>query len=85
MQILGVNGIGLEGTNDLASSGRDLPWLQDTIAADVWNVWPIAYRDVVILDRQNVFYDVYNLTTYNLADAANRDELKQLLRDAGTR
>jgi len=37
---------------------------------------------VIVLDGDNVVYDVFNLTTYDLADTASYDALKQLLIDA---
>jgi hypothetical protein len=60
----------------------DLPILQDTVTDDVWGAWGAVWRDVVILDPDNERSTVYNLTTYDLADVANRDALKQLLLDA---
>jgi hypothetical protein len=44
--------------------------------------WFAAYRDVIILDADNRRAAVYNLTTYDLSNEANRDALKQLLLDA---
>jgi hypothetical protein len=52
---------------------------------DVWNAWGVTYRDVYILDRENALYAVYNLTDHPLSSDANREELKALLRAAGTR
>jgi len=40
---------------------------------------------VVILDRRNVVFAVYNLTDHPLGSAANREELKGLRRAAGQR
>jgi hypothetical protein len=52
----------------LATDDHDLPLLQDTEAADVWNVWAITYRDVVILDAANVQVGVFNLTGNSLGE-----------------
>ncbi len=82
VQILGVNGIGLESGNPTITSGRDLPWLQDTAAEDVWTKWAVTYRDVVILDSAGYRVGVYNLTEHDLADTGNFATLKQLLVDA---
>jgi hypothetical protein len=54
----------------LATEDHDLPLLQDTEAEDVWNVWAITYRDVVILDADNVRVGVFNLTGTSLGDTA---------------
>lgn len=79
IRILGVNAIGSEGGNDANCNGRDIPWLQDTAAEHVWTQWQITYRDVVILDANNVPVDVYNLTANDLGVPANYDELKNRL------
>lgn len=42
----------------------------------------MTYRDVIILDADNVQVDVYNLSSHNLADANNRETLKAKLRAA---
>jgi hypothetical protein len=82
IRLLGCNQIGAEAGNDENCAGRDLPWLQDTIDQHVWTQWQVTYRDVVILDADNIPVDVYNLTTYDLANPANYAELKARLRAA---
>ena len=42
----------------------------------------INYRDVVVLDEENRVAVVYNLTEHSLADPADYDSLKAILRDA---
>ena len=79
-----MNPAGHESGNPEACSGRELPWLQETADDDVWGDWRVAFRDVVILDEANVQIDVYNLTSHGLSDAANREALKQKLRDAAS-
>ena len=54
----------------LATDDHDLPLLQDTEAEDVWHVWAITYRDVVILDADNVQVGVFNLTGTSLGETA---------------
>ncbi len=63
IQILGVNGDGYDSGNGSVTTGRDIPWLQDTSSAGVWNEWAVDYRDVFIVDGDNAIYDVFNLTT----------------------
>lgn len=82
IRILGCNQIGAEGENPTICAGRDIPWMQDTMAANVWVDWGIAYRDVVVTDVDNVSVAVYNLTDHDLADPANYAELKQILKTA---
>jgi len=81
IRLLGCNQIGAESSNTEACNGRDIPWLQDTSAANVWVDWQVAYRDVVVLDQDNVPMAVYNLTLHDLADPANYAELKQILKN----
>jgi hypothetical protein len=82
--ILGVNEVGHESGNDLMTTGRDLPWLQDTALDDVWGTWAPVYRDVVVLDPDNQEIAVFNLTVHDLADPVDYDALKQILIDAAT-
>ena len=77
--ILGVNEQNLEADNAEMCEGRDIPWLQDTTAVDVWHSWDVTYRDVVILNGENEPVAVYNLTEHDLRDSANYDALKALL------
>ncbi len=85
VRILGVNAAGEEAGNSIICQGRRLPWLQDTAADGAWAAWRVTYRDVVVLDARNEVVAVYNLTLHDLAVAANRDELKALLRTAAAR
>ena len=85
VQILGINPFGHAHSNPAMCDGSDLPWLQETEADDVWGDWAVTYRDVIVLDAENVPVDVYNLTTHDLSVEANRETMKQKLRDAGGR
>ena len=88
IQILGVNRDGLELSNEAISDGRDLPWLQDVDEdnnglSDVWrDSWDVSYRDVVVLDGSNARFGSFNLTSNDLADNENYEELRELLIDA---
>jgi len=82
IQILGVDGIGLESGNGEMTAGRVLPWLQPTAGEDVWTLWQVEYRDVVILGSGNERLGVFNLTVNGLADSANYAALKSQLLDA---
>ena len=79
IQLLGVNQAGAERGNFDTCMGNDIPWLQEDGAVDAWGLWDVRYRDVVILDAENVPVAVYNLTDHDLADPANYAELKALL------
>lgn len=82
IRLAGINQIGAESGNPLNCEGRDIPWLQDTTAESVWADWQVTYRDVIILDGENKVVGVYNLTTYDLTNPTNYDELKNLLKAA---
>jgi hypothetical protein len=82
--ILGVNAIGLEAGNPGVTAGRDLAWLQDVPEESVWESWGVTYRDVIILDANNVVVGIYNVTQHNLADAANYAELRGAFEAAAT-
>ena len=82
VQILGVNQVGHESGNGSITSGRDLPWLQETSDALVWGPWEVTYRDVIVVDTDNVVVGVFNLTANNLANADAYDTLRQMFVDA---
>ena len=84
---------------DLATNDINLPLLQDTEEQDVWGTgWAVTYRDVVVVDSNNVLVGVFNLTTNSLGstdltqdldgdgtlDATNYEYLKDLLLSAAT-
>jgi hypothetical protein len=80
--LLAVNGVGAESGVDGMSEGRDIPLLQDTAAQDAWGAWAVTYRDVVVLDRDNRVFGVFNLTEHDLANETHYATLKQMLVDA---
>jgi len=82
VHILGVNDIGLESGNDGMMSGRMLPWLQPGTDQEVWTLWEVTYRDVVILGPGNEHLGTFNLTVHDLADPANYDALMTQLLEA---
>lgn len=79
IHLLGVNSIGAEVGNAEMVDGRVLPWLQDTQEIAAGALWAAEHFDVVILDRWNVPYAVFNLLDNDLADPANYAALKDLL------
>ena len=48
-------------------------------AVQAWAAWAPVYRDVVILDRNNIPVDVFNLTVNDLGVPANYAELRRRL------
>ena len=79
IQILGVNETGHESGNVSVTTGRTLPWLQDTPSENVWAPCPVTWRDVIVLDAQNHFVAVFNLTAHDLSNPTEYAALKSLL------
>lgn len=80
--IFGINGVGLESGNAAVCEGRDIGWLQDVEAQQVWTAWGIAFRDLVILDENNVVLAIYNLSSHNLNEPMYYDEAYALFEAA---
>ncbi|MFV2068366.1 MAG: hypothetical protein ACC645_15460, partial [Pirellulales bacterium] len=89
IQLIGVNKVGKEAGNETATEGRDIPFLQDVDAngdgaSDAWSGWNVEWRDVVILDANNMKVGTYNLTKHNLEYPDNYATLRQMLIDAAS-
>lgn len=82
IELLGLNLTNYASFNSLATTGRNIPWLQDRMEIAAWQKWSVIYRDVRILDPLNRLVGVYNLTTHNLLIPANYQALKKMLLDA---
>jgi hypothetical protein len=65
-------------------SGRFIPLLQDTVEVDSWTAWQVEYRDVIILDRDNIPVGVFNLTDHDLSMMGEYETLKNMLIDAAS-
>ncbi|MBL9023753.1 MAG: hypothetical protein JNL21_16285 [Myxococcales bacterium] len=72
--IFGINAVGYESGNEAVCEGRDIGWLQDVAEQEVWMTWAISFRDLVIVDQDNVVVAIYNLSTHNLNEPVNYDE-----------
>lgn len=85
IHLLGINGAGHESGVAAMIDGRVIPLLQDTAEADVWGAWEVVYRDVIILDRENIPVGVFNLTEHDLGNMADYTALKTTLLEAAAR
>lgn len=83
VSIVGINEVGEEEGNDNMPEVAALPWLQDTTDQDAWGQWVVDWRDVVVLDGDNIEVGRMNLTDESLEEEANRETLRALLADAG--
>ncbi|MHC4408591.1 MAG: hypothetical protein ACYS0E_14870 [Planctomycetota bacterium] len=79
IRIIGINQATASAGNIDTCDGKDIPWLQPDGFIDPWTDWNVRYRDVIILDADNIPVAVYNLTDHNLQDAPSYAELKALL------
>jgi hypothetical protein len=70
IEIIGVNSFGV-GPSSAMTDGRTLTWVRETMQYQPTKTWHVPdntpsglpfYRDVVILDAQNVYAGVYHLT-----------------------
>ena len=52
--------------------------VQDNSSLSIWDAWGGDWRDVWILDEDNVPYAAVNLTTYGLSNEDNIDAVKAL-------
>lgn len=77
--LIGVNQIGYEIGNDTVTEGRVIPWLQDESDVNVWALWTVNYRDVIVVDPSLKAVDVVNLSDFGLQERANFDALKDQL------
>ncbi len=89
IKILGCNREGAESGNKSMTAGRDIPWLQDVDsdgdgASDVWTSWDVTFRDLVILNRENIEFGTLNLTTNTLAFPEIYNLVLQMFIDAAT-
>ncbi|MBZ5715148.1 hypothetical protein [Nannocystis pusilla] len=81
IELLGVNGAGLETGVPQMAAGRFIPLLQDVAEVDAWTQWEVVYRDVIILDRDGVPVGVFNLTEHDLSMMGEYEALKGMLID----
>ena len=79
VQIIGVNEAGFEVGNEYITADRQIPWLQDTEEANVWETWSIHYRDVHLLDSEHNLRYIFNLTNSNLQEPHHYEQLQQAI------
>ncbi|MDP6931896.1 MAG: hypothetical protein QGG40_03230 [Myxococcota bacterium] len=73
-----MNHIAESEDNEAMSDEANLPWLQDD-ESDVWSLWRVEYRDVVLLDSENRLVQIYNLSENDLSESDKYLELKGYL------
>jgi hypothetical protein len=78
LQIIGINEVGFDASNDIITDGRDIGWLQDTVEVNAWDLWDVEYRDVYILDQEHKLQVIYNLTKNDLTAPDTYEDLKEI-------
>jgi thiol-disulfide isomerase/thioredoxin len=79
VEIYGINGAGYEDGIPDITDGNTLPLLQDTDELDVWGAWYADWRDLVVLDVDNAWIGLFNLTTHDLSDPSNLTEVREMV------
>jgi hypothetical protein len=78
VQLLSINKISAETGVSSFSPDMVLPMVQDTTDLGLWTEWEADWRDVYIVDEDNVHVATYNLTGNSLAVTENYEELKSM-------
>ena len=60
-------------------SGRSLPWVQDNEDSRVWESWDVVIRDLILLDKSGHYFDMFNLTDFDISKDSNYQLLKEKL------
>jgi len=53
--------------------------LQDTWRVDAWGSWYAEWRDLVVVDEDNAWIGLFNLTNHNLEDDSNLTDLRAMI------
>jgi len=82
VDLLAINEVGHSSGLDDATAGNSIPLLADTTEANAWGTWDAEWRDVVIVDEDNLQVDRISLTGFSLEETENYETLKAMLLDA---
>ena len=82
IDLLAINEVGHDSGIEDATAGNSIPLLSDTSQTDAWGSWDADWRDLVIVDEDNLQVERISLTGFNLENTENYEALKALLIDA---
>ena len=82
VDLLAINEVGQNDGIEDATAGNSIPLLKDTSEARVWSAWDADWRDLVIVDGDNIQVQRITLTGFDLANSNNYAELKAMLIEA---
>lgn len=81
VQLLGINKIPSESGIGSFTDSMDLPVVQDSSDLELWSAWDAEWRDVYLVNRDNVHVATFNLVTHDLREASDYAELKGMFED----
>lgn len=83
IELLAINKTGSSSGTAYFSDEMDLPMVQDADDLGVWDAWGAIWRDVYIVDQDNMHVGTFNLTGHSLAEEENYSTLFDMLTTAG--
>ena len=83
IELLAINKTGSSFGTVYFTDEMDLPMVQDADDLGVWDAWGATWRDVYIVDRDNMHVGTFNLTGHSLAEEENYSTLFDMLTTAG--
>ena len=84
VQILSINKVAAEAGVSSFTSDHALPMVQDTDELGVWDEWDATWRDVYIVNEDNVHIGTVNLTGFSLSSDTNYEEVKNMFIEAAS-
>ena len=81
IRLAGINKIPSASGIGSFTESMDLPVVQDSSELEIWDTWGADWRDVYLVNRDNVHVATYNLMTHDLRDAEDYAELKGMFED----
>ena len=79
IELLAINKIGSGSGTTYFSEDMVLPMVQDDDELGIWESWDGTWRDVRVVDEDNVHVGTFNLTGHSLAEEENYTALFDML------
>ena len=82
VKLLAINKTGSSSGVSSFSEDMDLPMVQDTSDLGIWEAWDATWRDVYVVDSDNIHVGTFNLTGHSLAEEEHYSTLFEMLSTA---
>jgi len=82
IELLAINKTAAESGTSLFTDDMVLPMVQDSDDRGIWTDWGATWRDVYVVDSDNVHVGTFNLTGHSLAEEENYTTLLDMLTTA---